>query len=79
MDRPHPTQTLNNNHPPGTDLEPTGKEEEGTAEEQLEKGPGGRLTGYGLQLKWRDWPRTESVGVLLWMAYAPSGQIGISK
>ena len=33
MDRPYPTKALNNHHPPGTDLEPPGKEEEGTAEE----------------------------------------------
>ena len=44
-------KALNNHHPPSIDLEPTGKEEEWTAEEQLEKGPGGGLPGDGVYLE----------------------------
>ena len=44
-------KALYNHHPPSVDLESTGKEEEGKAEKQLEKGPGGRRSGDGLQLE----------------------------
>ena len=52
MDRPHPKKALNNHHPPDTVMESPGKEEEGTAKEQLEKGPGSGLSGDGLHLEW---------------------------
>ena len=52
MDRPYPMKTLNNNHPPVTDLEPQGKEEEGTAKEQLEKTPESGLSGDGVHQEW---------------------------
>ena len=51
MDRPYPEKALYNYHPPSVDLESTGKEEEGKAEKQLEKGPGGRRSGDGLHLE----------------------------
>ena len=51
MDRPYPQKALNKYHPAGTDLEPPGKEEEGTAKKQLEKRPLGGLSGNGLHLE----------------------------
>ena len=51
MDRPHPEKALYNHHPPGVDLESPGKEEEMKSKKQLEKGPGGRRSGDGLQLE----------------------------
>ena len=63
MDRPYPEKALNNHHPPGTDLEPPGKEEEGTAEEQLEKGPGSGLSGDGIHLEW-NWEAGPGQGAL---------------
>ena len=52
MNRSFSKKTLNNHHPPGIDLEPLWKEKEGTAEEQLEKRPGGGRSGDGLHLEW---------------------------
>ena len=37
----------------------------------------GRLVSPGMES--RGWPRTGNAGGMLWMAYAPSGRIGISK
>ena len=43
MDRAHPEETINQHHPPGPDLEPSGEEKERPTKEHLEKGTeGGR-------------------------------------
>ena len=52
MDWSYPQKDLIKHHPPGIDLEPPGKEEKGTTKKQLEKGPGGGLSGDGLHLEW---------------------------
>ena len=51
MDRSHPQKGTDIHYTPGPDLESPGKEKEGATKEQLEKGPGGRLSGDGIQLE----------------------------
>jgi hypothetical protein len=42
MDWTHPEETTNKHHSPGPDLESSGEEKERSAQELLDKAPGGR-------------------------------------
>jgi hypothetical protein len=81
MDWTHPEKTTDKHHSPGPDLEPSGEEKEGPAQELLEKGPGGILQADRLLLGGGGsyMERIANNGGRLWMAYAPPGAQGLSK
>ena len=72
---PHPQEACQQHHQAGSDLESTGGEKEGKAQEHLAQGHRGRYAGRSRRRQ----ARARCADGLLYMALAPHGAKGLSK